>query len=90
MCWTTGRNFSFGVSVTHIEFGRSYLVKVLSHLQKAIKSLVDVHPEALATLQSYLAAVDAAVEKLQMRLVLTAFLAAVKVYSACMSHYFCD
>ena len=61
------RNFNFGVSVKHIEFVRAYLVSVLPYLKKSIKSVRDVHPEALTTLQDYFTTVDASIQRLQMQ-----------------------
>lgn len=65
----------------HIEFVhlRAYLVTVLPHLQKEPNKLHELHPEALDTLQGYLAAVDASVEKLQMRHIVNNFLSCVQV-----------
>ena len=73
------RNYNFGVSVKHIEFVRAYLVDVLPHLQKKIQPLLSLHPEALDTLRGYFTAVDASVEKLQMRHVVTEFWSCVQV-----------
>lgn len=67
----------------HIEFVRAYLVDVLPHLQKSFQSVVDVHADALSTLQDYLTAVDASVQRLQMQHVVTSFLAAIKVQICC-------
>ena len=73
------RNYNIGVSVKHIEFVRAYLVLVLPHLQKQAKSVMSLHPEALDTLREYLEAVNASVEKLQMRHVVDDFWSSVKV-----------
>ena len=73
------RNFSFGVSVKHIEFVRAYLVMVLPHLQKNLQAIYDIDPEAMCTLRSYLEAMDPSVQKLQMRSTVDAFWLAVKV-----------
>ena len=63
----------------HIKFVRAYLVTVLPLLQKEISKLLELHPEALDTLRGYLAAVDASVEKLQMRHIVSSFLSSVQV-----------
>ncbi len=73
------RNYNFGVSVKHIEFVRAYLVTVLPHLQKKVESINNVDPEAMDTLRGYLNAVDASVEKLQMRHIVDNFWLAVQV-----------
>lgn len=73
------RNFNFGVSVKHIEFVRAYLVSVLPYLKRSIKSVSDVHPEALTTLQDYFATVDASIQRLQMQHLVADFQTAVQV-----------
>ena len=73
------RNFSFGVSVKHVEFVRAYLVSVLPYLKRSIKSVSDVHPEALTTLQNYFTAVDASIQRLQMQHLVADFQTAVQV-----------
>ena len=73
------RNFNFGVSVKHIEFVRAYLVTVLPYLKRSIKSIRDVHPEALTTLQNYFKAVDASIQRLQMQHLVADFQTAVQV-----------
>ena len=73
------RNYSFGVSVKHIEFVRAYLVMVLPHLQKNLQAIYDIDPEAMRTLRSYLEVMDPSVQKLQMRSTVDAFWLAVKV-----------
>ena len=77
------RNFNVGVSVKHIKFVRAYLVDVLPHLQKNLRALLGVHPEALDTLRGYFTAVDASVEKLQMCHIVTEFWSYVKVQNSC-------
>lgn len=77
------RNYNVGVSVKHIEFVRAHLVDVLPHLQKKLQSLLDGHPEAIDTLRGYFTAVEASVEKLQMRHVVTEFWSSVKVRNSC-------
>lgn len=73
------RNYSFGVSVKHIEFVRAYLVMVLPHLQKNLQAIYDIDPAAMRTLRSYLEVMDPSVQKLQMRSTVDAFWLAVKV-----------
>ena len=63
----------------HIEFVRAYLVIVLPYLKKSIKSIRDVHPEALTTLQNYFKAVDASIQRLQMQHLVADFQTAVQV-----------
>lgn len=74
------RNYNFGVSVKHIEFVRAYLVMVLPHLQKKIKSIYDVSPKAIDTLRSYLEIVGPSIDKLQMQPIVDNFWSAVQEY----------
>ena len=73
------RNFSFGVSVKHIEFVRAYVLIVLPRLQKDLGSIYAIDSEAMSTLCGYLQAVDDCVEKLQLRHIVNNFLLAVQV-----------
>lgn len=72
------RNFSFGVSVKHIEFVRAYVLTVLPKLQKDLSSIYAVDSEAIPTLRGYLQAVDDSVERLQLRHIVNNFLLAVQ------------
>lgn len=73
------RNFSFGVSVKHIEFVRAYVLTVLPRLQKDLSSIYTVDNEAMSTLRGYFQAVDGCVDKLQLRPIVDKFLLAVQV-----------